>query len=242
MGTNVDIFRTLGSSEVDTFHKWARDNDTPEHRSSANLYHPEVRAEWARKDAIVNHPTTVAVKEYRYGADHSSLAGKFPAFSSVGCYTIRYLAEDGGDFCAACVNGENGSEVGSDEVVYDDGTSDPQWTIVAAGTYDEGPTIQCDHCNADIESSYGDPDAPKIKLDNMDRDDDSVLVTCEDSSVKEEHHSINGSNWEAPSDMSGAYAIISDEPGLVAKLEKEGYDVDSSEYCEPDPQPETTTD
>jgi hypothetical protein len=234
MGTNGMLFKTLDSSEVGSYHQWARENDTAKHRASAAIYHPEVRAEWARIDAIVNHPTVVAIKAYRYDSDHSTLAGKFPAFSSVGSYTIRYLAEDGGDLCAACVNGENGSEVGSEDAVYDDGTSDPQWTVVSAGTYDEGPTIQCDHCNADIESSYGDPDAPKIKLDNMDRDDSSVLVTCDDSSVKEEHHSINGSNWEAPSDMAGAYAIISDESGLVAKLEKEGYDVDSSEYCEPD--------
>jgi len=132
------------------------------------------------------------------------------------------------------VNGEDGSEVGSDDVVYDDGTSDPQWTVIAAGTYDEGPVIQCDHCNADIESSYGDPDAPKIKLDNMDREDGTVLITCDDSDIKEERKSIQGSNWEAPSDMSGAYAMIVDIPDLVATLEKEGYDVDSSEYCPPD--------
>lgn len=180
------------------------------------------------------HPTTAAVEHYRYSSDHAGLPGKFPQYSSFGCYTILYHTADGGELCAACVNGENGSEVGSDDVVYDDGTSDPQWTVVAAGTYDEGPTIQCDHCGADIESSYGDPDAPEIKLDNMDRDDGSVLVTCEDSSVKEEHQSIAGSSWEAPSDMNGAYAVITDEPGLVAKLEKEGYNVDSSEYCEPD--------
>lgn len=227
-------FRTLDPSEVESFRAWARENDTPEHRAKADIYHPEVRGEWARIDTIVNHPTTVAVKAYRYDYNHSTLAGKFPQFSSVGSYTIRYLTEDGADLCAACVNGENGSEVGSDDVVYDDGTSDPQWTVVAAGTYDEGPTIQCEHCNADIESSYGDPNAPKIKLDNMDREDGSVLVTCEDREVKEEHHSIAGSNWEAPSDMSGAYAVISDAQDLVATLEKEGYDVDSSEYCPPD--------
>jgi len=180
------------------------------------------------------HPTTAAIEQSRYPSDHSTLAGKFPAFSSIGSYTIRYLTADGADLCAACVNGENGSDVGSDDAVYDDGSTDPQWTVVAVGTYDEGPVIQCDHCNADIESSYGDPDAPEIKLDNMDRDDGSVLVTCSDQSVKEEHQSIAGSNWEAPGDMDIAYAMISDEPGLVAKLEKEGYNVDSSEYCEPE--------
>lgn len=228
MTNNNQLFRTLDPSEVESFRAWARDNDTPEHRTKADIYHPEVRGEWARIDAIVNHPTTVAIKEYRNDS------GKFPQFSSIGSYTILYICEDGGHLCAKCVNGEDGSEVGSDDVVYDDGTSDPQWTVVAAGTYDEGPTLQCDHCNADIESSYGDPDAPKIKLDNMDSDDGTVLVTCEDSDIKEERQSIQGSNWEAPSDMSGAYAMISDAQDLVSILEKEGYDVDSSEYCPPD--------
>lgn len=232
--TTTDIaFRTLATAEVDTFQQWARDNDTPAHRAKAGLYHPMVRAEWARIDAILNHPTTVAIKEYRCGTDHAGMPDKFPQYGH-GSYTILYQCADGGELCAACVNGENGSEVGSDDAVYDDGTSDPQWTVVSAGPYYEGPVIQCDHCNADIESSYGDPDAPEVKLDNLDRDDGSVLVTCDDSSVKEEHHSISGSNWEAPGDMSGAYAVICNEPDLVAKLEKEGYQVDTAEYCEPD--------
>ncbi len=226
-------FRPLASDEISTFQQWARDNDTPEHRAKAGLYHPTVRAEWARIDAILNHPTTVAVKEWRNGSDHAGMPDKFPQYGH-GCYTILYVTEDGGELCAACVNGENGSEVGSDDAVYDDGTSDPQWTVVHAGPYHEGPVIQCEHCQTDIESSYGDPNAPEIKLDNMDRDDGSVLVTCDDSSVKEEHHSVSGSNWEAPGDMSGAYAVITDEPDLVAKLEKEGYNVDAGEYCEPD--------
>jgi hypothetical protein len=233
---NIDsiAFRPLASAEVDTFHQWARDNDTPTHRAKAELYHPEVRAEWARIDAVVNHPTTVAVKAYRYDSNHSTLAGRFPRFSSVGSYTILYHCADGGHLCGNCVSGDNGSDVGSDDAVYDDGTSDPQWTVIGAGTYDEGPTLQCDHCQEDIESSYGDPNAPKIKIDNMDGEDGSVLVTCEDRDVAEEHHSIAGSNWEAPSDMTSAYAIISDSPDLVSELEKEGYDVDSGEYSPPD--------
>jgi len=27
---------------------------------------------------------------------------------------------------------------------------------ITAGTYDEGPTLYCDDCNQEIESSYGD--------------------------------------------------------------------------------------
>jgi hypothetical protein len=216
-------FRTLDPNEVKSFHLWARENDTPKHRASMNSYHPEVRAEWARIDAIIDHPTTVAIKEYRYGTDHLYLSSKFPQFTSVGCYTILYVCADNSYLCAQCVNGENGSEVGSD-------TLDPQWTVTTASLYDEGPTLQCNHCDAEIKSSYGDPDAPKINLDNMDRTDGTVLVTCDDSDVKN-HQSIAGSNWEAPSDMSGAYALISDTSDLVAELEEEGYNVDSSEYC-----------
>ena len=107
-------FRTLSDSEVASFGQWARDNDTPDHRGKANLYHPAVIAEWARIDAIMDHPTTVAVKHYRLGHDHAGMPNKFPAFAWPGGYTILYLTADGGELCAACVNGENGSEVGSE--------------------------------------------------------------------------------------------------------------------------------
>jgi hypothetical protein len=33
------------------------------------------------------------------------------------------------------------------------------WKCEAVTTYMEGPTIYCDHCNAPIESAYGDPEA-----------------------------------------------------------------------------------
>ena len=36
--------------------------------------------------------------------------------------------------------------------------ADPANDAAFCGTYDEGPTIYCDGCNAEIESSYGDPD------------------------------------------------------------------------------------
>ena len=110
------------------------------------------------KQLFSKHPTTQQIDEVRYGRNHTCLAGRFPAFSSVGGYTIRYVTADGADLCAACVNGENGSGVGSDSSVYDDGTSDPQWTVVRAYAFFEGATVQCDHCGDDIEASYGDPD------------------------------------------------------------------------------------
>lgn len=74
-----------------------------------------------------------------------------PSFTSTGSYTVAYLTADGGILCGACARGENGSEAHED-------SDDPQWKLVDGSTYDEGPTLQCDHCNGDIESSYGDPD------------------------------------------------------------------------------------
>jgi len=173
--------------------------------------------------------TTAAIESVRNSPDHAGLPGEFPAYAWPGGYPIIYLTEDGSVLCPDCVNGKNDSEVGNPEV---DG--DPQWTVVAHDCYWEGPPMQCDHCNGEIESAYGDPDAMKIKLDNLDRDDDSVLVTCEDKEAARDDQSIEGSHWECPRDMEGAYAVISDRPGLVEALEKEGYDVDASNYCPPD--------
>ena len=73
-----------------------------------------------------------------------------------------------------------------------------------------------------------------IKLDNLDRDDGSVLITCNDQSAARDDQSIAGSHWEAPGDMSIAYAIVCDHADLLADLEREGYSVDDSEYCAPE--------
>lgn len=167
--------------------------------------------------------TTTKIEHLR-GSD-----GKFPAFAWPGGYPIIYLTVDGAVFCPACVNGENGSEVGNPEV--DD---DKQWTIDGHDCYWEGPVMHCDHCGDEIESAYGDPDAMKIKLDNQDHTDGMVLVTCADKDAARDDQSIDGNNWECPRDMDIAYAIISDRPGLVAELEKQGYDVNTDEYSEPD--------
>lgn len=79
---------------------------------------------------------------------------RLPAFAWPGGYPIIYYAGDGACFCAACVNGENGSDAP------DANADDPQWTIEAADVYYEGPAESCAHCGAAIESAYGDPDAP----------------------------------------------------------------------------------
>jgi len=50
-------------------------------------------------------------------------------------------------------SGDNGSDATTDA----DATS--QWRLFAADIFWEGAPEQCSHCNATIESAYGDPDA-----------------------------------------------------------------------------------
>lgn len=73
-----------------------------------------------------------------------------------------------------------------------------------------------------------------ISLDNLGRTDGNVLIICEDQDVKELQQSVGGSNWEAPNDMNIAYAVVTDAPGLVKDLESEGYQLDTSEYWQPE--------
>ncbi len=76
--------------------------------------------------------------------------GGFPAFTSVGCYTLIYYTEKGDILCANCASD---THLPSDEDNYDD---DP---ATMCDVYWEGPTQHCENCHAPIESSYGDPDA-----------------------------------------------------------------------------------
>lgn len=86
----------------------------------------------------------------------------------------------------------------------------------------------------EVHQRYGEePPAMKIKLDNLDHDDGMVTVYCEDRQAAIHDQSINGSNWEAPEDLTAAYAVIGDDPDLVDQLEGEGYEVDASDYCPP---------
>lgn len=69
----------------------------------------------------------------------------------------------------------------------------------------------------------------KIKLDNLDKDDGTVLVMA-DAEEAEHDQSIEGSRWELDGDF--AYAYIDDRVGLVAALERDGYEVDTDDYWE----------
>jgi hypothetical protein len=83
--------------------------------------------------------------------------GKLEAYAWPGGYPIVYYCEDGGSLCPACANNENGSIAYTGDLPADC-IEDKQWHIVACDVYYEGPIINCDHCNAEIESAYGDPD------------------------------------------------------------------------------------
>ena len=67
-----------------------------------------------------------------------------PTFAWPGGYPIVYLAEDGAGFCADCAN-----------------QADAEPEITAADVFYEGPSTFCDGCGREIESAYGDPDAPE---------------------------------------------------------------------------------
>lgn len=69
--------------------------------------------------------------------------GQFSAFAWPGGYTILYVDAHGNTLCAACATRRYQEEDAS---------------AIYYSTYDEGPMLYCDECNADIESSYGDPD------------------------------------------------------------------------------------
>jgi hypothetical protein len=86
-----------------------------------------------------------------------SESGRLPEIAWPGGYSIRYLASDGGTFCAGCANGENGSEArtaNGPEDVPDDG-----WLLVGHYIHWEGAPEECAHCGAELASEYGDPDA-----------------------------------------------------------------------------------
>ena len=77
--------------------------------------------------------------------------GTLPIVAWPGCYPMLYIADDGETICPACANST-------------DFTTDPQadadgFRIDGAMVHWEGPTALCAHCNAEIESAYGDPDA-----------------------------------------------------------------------------------
>ena len=69
------------------------------------------------------------------------LGEELPAFAWPGGSTIAYYNKGGDPFCAKCA-------------------AEHRWleAIEFAGTYDEGPTVECTECDAKLEATYGDPE------------------------------------------------------------------------------------
>ncbi len=72
--------------------------------------------------------------------------GKLPAFAWPGGYPIYYLDRDCSVLCADCATKS-----------LDDVDELDSFRPTDADVYYEGPTMQCENCNADIQSAYGDP-------------------------------------------------------------------------------------
>jgi hypothetical protein len=77
-----------------------------------------------------------------------------PFYSEWGSYPIIYLTRENNTLCADCAT--------RSLYLLDDEYDPP----VAYGVYWEGPTDQCDDCNRDIESAYGDPDEDTSDIDS----------------------------------------------------------------------------
>lgn len=81
--------------------------------------------------------------------------GKLPRYAWPGGYPVFYLCDDDSVLCAACANGENGSETNRpdlDAACLDD----HQWILTAHDINWEDPDLYCGHCNNRIESAYAD--------------------------------------------------------------------------------------
>ena len=90
-----------------------------------------------------------AVREYGLNpiptvSDIKALYRKiFANFSSLGGYTVLFNSKgDGSNLCGKCAMKRF---ILDKEDMY-------------IGTYEEGPMLNCDDCNEEIESSYGDPE------------------------------------------------------------------------------------
>lgn len=78
-----------------------------------------------------------------------------------------------------------------------------------------------------------------VKLDNMSSSDEDPQVTASVSGNgaakwAKDDQTIDGTIWESRGDPDFAYAVLSDDPGLVGRLEAEGYELDLAEYFPPD--------
>lgn len=76
---------------------------------------------------------------------------KLDAYTSLGGYPLLYVTAAGETLCAACAT----------EQIDDPDANDPP---TAGDIHYEGPFEYCAACNEEIESAYGDPDAPEVDV------------------------------------------------------------------------------
>ena len=79
-----------------------------------------------------------------------------------GGYPLFYLCADNGVLCPKCANENKEVYLTSDDKTPEEKENrynDPQWHIIAVDIHYEGEPLICDHCNGEIESAYGIPEA-----------------------------------------------------------------------------------
>ena len=74
-------------------------------------------------------------------------SGKLPAYAWPGGYPILYFASDMGVLCPKCANDYKPERDNEDQL-----------KPVHYDVHYEGKPEICEHCNAEIESAYGDPE------------------------------------------------------------------------------------
>ncbi len=84
------------------------------------------------------HDLTACLRSLHTGSSYNN-------FTSVGCYTIAFMCNDGEMAHPQCVADNLRDALSGDR-------------FVCCGTYDEGPDMECIYCEKPIDSSYGDPD------------------------------------------------------------------------------------
>ncbi|MDQ3224671.1 MAG: hypothetical protein M3Q75_14550 [Gemmatimonadota bacterium] len=104
------------------------------------------------------YPQTIARLKTEIDAQRDE-AGTLRAYSPIGGYPLYYAAGDYGIVCPACASGQNGSRCTAPDLD-PESAEDRPWIIVEAQPWYEGAPLTCSHCEATIESAYGDPTIP----------------------------------------------------------------------------------
>lgn len=102
-------------------------------------------------------------------------ADPFPSFAFPGGYPILYVTDDAETLCARCVNDLSNP-------IHFTGDKDG-WRVDGATIHYEGADEHCAHCNAVIESAYGDPYADEDsaqETQTQDSTDYAAIEVCED--------------------------------------------------------------